>query len=344
MPKILNVEHKSKLSMGNRLVKGRYELSKQEQSLIYLLISQINKDDDDFKDYKITVSDLDKVSGVKHNKQRIKELVDTVMARLVRFIDSDGNKVTTHWFSAITALKGESALIVRFDKALKPCFFELQGHFTQAELPTLLGFKSKYASRLYLLLKSDYDFYRGDKKRFEYTVEELINMFQMPDSYKIYKNFKTDFLIKSINEINEKTAFNIEFEPHKSGRKITSIEFIISEIRNAIATESKPKDTIESLLTAHGIGKSKIDYMLTWSLDIGYIRKVVKYITRDDLGNIVTDMLMSNYDAMQSKKAVFISKCEAWIKDNYTEQQAIINLNDMAQHIEDAIKQGCIQI
>lgn len=335
MEKIADIDRNKQLTvLSNTIVKGRYELTKQEQSLIYLLIAQINKGDEDFKTYKITVRDLDGLSQTTHNRKRVKELQLSIMKKPI-FITK--TKVV-NWFSCIEALENESALLVRFDKDLKPYLLQLKSEFTKAELPTLLSFTSKYSSRLFLLLKSDFERQYKQKKVFNYAIDYLLTAFEMPDSYsKKYSNFKDKFLLSTLDEINEKTAFTVDYKEKKSGRKITSIDFIISEKITAI---EKPRDTVESLLIAHGIGKSKIAYMLTWGLDVGYIRKVIKYIKRDDLEYIVGDMLMSNYDAMASKKAVFISKCEAWIKDNYTEQQATINLDDLAKHIDEAIKNG----
>jgi plasmid replication initiation protein len=339
MDEIIGIDHSKQLTkLSNTLIKGRYELTKQEQSLIFLLIAQIDKEDEDFKDYRLTVADLDKLSGVQHKSQRIKELQLSIMKKPIIL----PNRACVNWFSYIEPIQGESALLVRFDKSLKPYLLQMKAEFTKAELPTLLSFNSKYSSRLFLLLKCDFERQRKQKKVFNYTIDYLLTAFEMPETYRIrHSEFKKAFLNRCCKEINEKTAFTVDYKEKKNGRKITSIDFIISEKITAI---EKPKDTLESLLIAHGIGRSKIAYMLNWGLDIGYIRKVIKYIKRDDLEWIVGDMLMSNYEAMASKKAVFISKCEAWIKDNYTEQQATINLDDLSKYLDEAIKNGDINI
>ena len=48
-------------------------------------------------------------------------------------------------------------------------------------------------------------------------------------SYVNYKDFRVKVLEKAQTEINELTDINIEFEPIKTGRKVTSIKFIIEE-------------------------------------------------------------------------------------------------------------------
>lgn len=48
-------------------------------------------------------------------------------------------------------------------------------------------------------------------------------------SYINYKDFRVKVLEKAQTEINELTDINIEFEPIKTGRKVTSIKFIIEE-------------------------------------------------------------------------------------------------------------------
>lgn len=117
---------------------------------------------------------------------------------------------------------------------MRPYLLELKNQFVKAKLPVLLSFKSKYSSRLYLHLKSIYDLATAKVQLAEVTkeitIEHFIKQFELPTSYKqVYSKFKNSFLLKSLEEINEKTDLQIDFTELKTGRKITSIEFYISK-------------------------------------------------------------------------------------------------------------------
>jgi plasmid replication initiation protein len=212
-----NIKQQSELAFSNSLVSGKYNLTKNEQNLIYLVSSQINKNDDEFKRYKVTISDLDLATDSKHDRRTIKELMHSIMCKPI-------------W------LNKEHALMCEFHWSLKPHLLGLKGFFTKAELSTMFAFKSKYSSRLYLLLKSEL----GRQSKYDksplvvYDVDDLHNRFSMPVSYKIrYSMFKDRFLSVAVDEINKYTELKVSYDDtskeRKSGRKITSIEFCISE-------------------------------------------------------------------------------------------------------------------
>ena len=239
---------KKDIAFSNSLIAGRYSLSKEEQNLIFLLASQINKDDEDFKDYKVTIENLNKATGTIHNRKRIKELQLSIMQKPI-WLDKNKTRLC-NWFSYIEALENESALLVRFDKALKPYLLQLKEFFTKAELSTLFIFKSKYSGRLYLLFKSEFDKQKQfkDKVAKKIAVLDLHNQFSMPKSYiDFYSKFKNMFLIKAVDEINEKTELNVSYKEIKTGRKITEIEFCISsKVKEEEKKEIEKNNFIES--------------------------------------------------------------------------------------------------
>ena len=69
-----NIIFKKNLVISNSLINSKYSLTKEEQSIIYLVISQIDKEDENFKDYKISILDLEKITGKKHNRVRLKKI------------------------------------------------------------------------------------------------------------------------------------------------------------------------------------------------------------------------------------------------------------------------------
>ena len=221
--------------MNNQLIQSRYKLTKEEQNFIYKVVSQISKDDEDFKTYKIFFTEIEGLEKtVKHYKRFI-SFAESMVGKTLKITNSEeGKTFVCSWFSYIGNTQGQPFLEARFDPELKPYLIKLKGQFTKAKLPILLSFHSKYSSRLYFHLKSIYDLAnsRINLKKVVKNIEvkSMVKQFGMPKSYlEKYTNFKNRFLIPTVEEINKKTEFRIIYKEHKTGRKITSIEFCISE-------------------------------------------------------------------------------------------------------------------
>jgi len=263
-----NIKERKNIAFSNSLIAGKYHLTKEEQNLIYLVASQIHKDDKEFHRYKVHLSDLDMATGTKHNRQKIKELMHSIMSKPI-WLNQKQTKIA-NWFSFIESVENENALICEFHWSLKSHLLDLQGLFTKSELTTLFAFKSKYTSRLYMLLKSIYDLETCKIPKTKvctvFEVDYLISSFSMPKSYsQYYRNFKERFLIRTVSEINEHTTLSISYDDksthRKSGRKITSIKFCISEkektneqLIKGIETTKTLSDYIPENLSSKAIG------------------------------------------------------------------------------------------
>ena len=251
------IKHDANLVLSNQLVKGRYTLTKEEQNFIYLMISQINKDDTQFTEYQIHIKDLENVELTQKKYSRYRDFAKSLMSKVIT-IEDENRILTSNWFAHIEYIKNTGIIRATISEKLKPYLLQLKTEFTQAKLPTLLQFNSKYSSRLYLLLKADFDRQKQYKQNIfvVYNIDDLNQLFELPPSYsKVYSKFKNSFLLKSLEEINVKTDFVITFDDssthRKTGRKITSIEFCISE----------KEKTDEQLIKEIGTTKTLSDYM-----------------------------------------------------------------------------------
>ncbi|MFT6843156.1 MAG: plasmid replication initiation protein [Psychroserpens sp.] len=227
----MEIASNKNLVVSNQLVKGRYKLTKEEQNFIYLVISQLNQDDKKFTEYQIHIKDLETAELTKKNYQRYKDFARKLRSREI-IIEDDVQILVTGWFSDIVYIKDTGYIKATISEKLKPYILELKKEFVQAKLPTLLKFKSKYTSRLFLLLKSAFDKQSKYKKNLFmiYDIDGLQRSFELPKSYiSSYQNFKNRFLKTSIEEINEHANLYITSKELKTGRKVTSIEFCITE-------------------------------------------------------------------------------------------------------------------
>lgn len=307
-----DILEKKEVALANKLVTSKFHLTKEEQNLIFLVASQIHSDDDDFKTYRVSTLDLERVTGVEHNRKRIKEMSLSVMSKPLVLPD----KTVVNWFSAIKPLEKEAALEVRFDKALKPYLLNLGTNYTKAELENLFTFKSKYSGRLYLLLKSEYGLQENHKVIVPTTfeVEDLISRFAMPESYRAkYSNFKNKFLIPALEEINKLTEFFINIEVKKAGRKIERIKFFITKVEE---TEEQFKQKLLNTKTKDDYIPARLnsrakEVILSNELDLdtNYVKHLFEHYLVHDIEWVCETVIRSwNNAKLMSRKALFLGE------------------------------------
>lgn len=284
------------LVASNKLVKGRYKLTKEEQNFIYLMVSQIKKEDTDFFDYKIHIHELENRELTQKNYKQYREFAQGLVGKTI-IIEDDKEILTTSWFSSLKYTKGTGLITARFDPNLKPYLLELKEEFVQAKLPTLLQFKSKYTSRLYLFLKAEFDRQKNYKNNLfiSYEVEYLHRNFEMPKSYiERYSKFKEMFLNTATDEINAKTELEINYTELKTGRKITSINFCISkkdkteeQLKQEILTTKTKSDFLPE-----GLHSKAIEVLCDEELDLqNYdIKHIFEHYKKEDVEDICIDL------------------------------------------------------
>ena len=233
---VVEVGDRNVVKFHNKFPFFKHNLDLQEQRLVFLVIAQIKMEDEDFKDYKVRLADIEEKAGVLQNRREANRFAQTLMSKTFTIEEEEGDR-TLSWFSSILRLKNESALLVRFDPALKPYLLQLQQNFTKALLSILIKFRHKYTAQIYMMLKS-----RKNNELFV-KVDELADTLNAPKSYR--KNF-TDFwkrvvapALKEINEVSDLQIENVEKIKMKYSRKIESLK-IIAKVKEPQKKEPKP--------------------------------------------------------------------------------------------------------
>lgn len=217
---------------SNELIDASYRIATiGESRIIHLLIAQIQPDDEDFKTYKISVSDFAKVFGLSERDGRLYEQIDEASKALTsRTITIRRGKSWLHmnWLSSAEYKSGSGFIELCFDKKLKPYLLQLKGYFTQYQLEKISHFKSTYSIRIFELLKMEE--FKADKsgkfrKSFEY--DELRKKLGIEEElYKFIAAFKKFVIEVAQREINENSDINIyQIDYPKTGRKISHIVF-----------------------------------------------------------------------------------------------------------------------
>ncbi|OTA48591.1 replication initiation protein [Limosilactobacillus reuteri] len=133
-------------------------------------------------------------------------------------------------------------VVVRFDQAIIPYIIDLKKNFTQYALTDIMKLSSKYAVVLYRWLSmnfAQYKYYRDHggrtRKQIErlqnptISVEELRRITDTKDEYARMSVFTRWILQKPCDEITAHTHLNVKFEKIKSGRRISEVQFFVTE-------------------------------------------------------------------------------------------------------------------
>jgi plasmid replication initiation protein len=217
---------------SNELIEASYKIaSVGEARLIRMLIAQIQPDDEDFKTYRIGVTEFARFFGLSEESSKVYEQVKK-SARALRereiFLEKGKSWLSTGWLSFAQYKEGSGFVEVRFDKALKPYLLGLKGYYTQYELEKIVSFKSGYAMRLFELLKKE-QFKANDtgyfKRSFEY--DELRGLFGIKkNEYAFFKDFRLGVIEIAVREINANPDIKItQVDYPKTGRKVSHVVF-----------------------------------------------------------------------------------------------------------------------
>ena len=107
-----------------------------------------------------------------------------------------------------------------FSESIMPFLAQVHQKFVLYNLKEIANFSSLYTIRLYELIQEWQT--TGYIRK---SIDELRELFAVGSKYKLYKDFKVYTFQHAINEINEKTEYNVSFTEIKTGRKVTAIEF-----------------------------------------------------------------------------------------------------------------------
>ena len=212
------------VTQANELVESRYNMTMGEQRLIFTMIARIQPEDEDFKPYRISLSELAEFLGI--NKNHIyadcKKITRKLLEKVVE-IQESGRLLQTHWVSSADYIDGTGVVNLTFDPLLKPYLLQLKGNFTSSKLDMLLSFKSQYTMRMYSLLKQ---YERLNSREIElHLLREILGIGK--EQYKLYTDFKRNILESTQKELKAKSDLTFEFDEIKYGRRVGAIRFRI---------------------------------------------------------------------------------------------------------------------
>lgn len=259
---------------------ARTKMTANELKAFYQCSTLIQKDDDQFAEYVISIKDFVETLGFSDtNSNYVKELCRH-LAKQTFEIEKDGIWDIYTIFSRFRFDTKKQLITIKFNDDMKPYLLELKNNFTQIkQVKYIKEFESKYAIRIYALLKD----YRLMGHR-DINIEALSKMLQLPKSYSNYKFIRLRVLEPALKEINEKSDLEIySIEPiEKQGKKIIAIRISFGNQSDKVAN-----DCIQML--RQKLKRNNDNLADTF---IGYAYSISENPTRGDIftiGNIEAD-------------------------------------------------------
>jgi plasmid replication initiation protein len=162
----MSISEKKLVVQHNRIVEARYRLSVGEQRIIKLLISMIERDDEDFKAYQIPIKQFSDLLEIPRNDfyRQVKAITKKLISNVLVFRENidDDDELQVAWLTSAEYIKTKGIVEVEFSPKLKPFLLQLKREFVKYELGNVIHLKRTYSIRIYELLKQHQKF--GNRK------------------------------------------------------------------------------------------------------------------------------------------------------------------------------------
>lgn len=221
---------------SNDLVEARYKFDIWEMRIFTKMITMIEPDDWDFKDYKLYLKEIIRDFALPTDGRTyllLKEGADRLISKVIKVIvkDADG------WMELKTPIiggvknpidegkDGDNIYIkVSFHPDLKPFLLELKSKYLVYDARNILSLPSTYSIRIYELLKQ---YEKIGQRTME--VQELKEMLGVTSEYPLYANFKQRVVDKAQKDLLTNTDISFTYVEIKSGKSVVALTFFISK-------------------------------------------------------------------------------------------------------------------
>lgn len=245
-------------------------LSLTESRVVFSIIAQIDKDDEDFKEYSLNASKLhDEIknelrSEIKKQNKTKEQILDiskkqkltkseTKTKELRLFCDNFLKKTLdvpnekrdfdlVGWFCNFSYSSDEDKIYCQFHSKLKPYLLDFKNnHFKKGYLENIFTFKCKYSHKFYLLLKTvnTSRYIEIDDFKSIIPLEWLKKWLGLKNlNYDRYNDFKRFVLEKAKKDLDEFAEVSFDFEEIKTKKEITHLKIkAIYKNKNIIDVE-----------------------------------------------------------------------------------------------------------
>jgi hypothetical protein len=233
---------------SNSLIRANQEgLTLTDKRLLLFLISKIDRNDEAFKYYRISVSEFAKLLPNTGDNETVTcaNAIDRLQEKKIKI------KIGDHETSTRLVLKSKNYVGTGFfdvvlDDELKPYLLDLKSKFTQIYIREALQLVSVNAVRLYEILCS------WEKTGSLITApDKLREMLGVAGKYKMFSQFKANCLHPIFEQINSRTDIEIiDMEERKESRAVVWLKINFKKKSKAVEMPPEPKPMPPSAYSA----------------------------------------------------------------------------------------------
>ena len=212
-------------------------MGKAELKIANAIYSKVAPDDEEFKDYILSIPELAELAGLE--KDRLYRNIKRITANLI------GSVITIEKPNSRSYLQASVFCTARYEEEDECVYFKIAPDlipyllrlkdagcgFTQYYLEQTTSLQSKHSLRLYELLRQFLPLKKvkeGVTSGFRrIAVSDLREYLGVQDKYPKFAIFRRDVLEPAQRELAEKTDLCFEFTPERTRRTITSLNFTI---------------------------------------------------------------------------------------------------------------------
>lgn len=224
------------LMKHNSLVKAKYNLTLVQNRVFELLLYKFQKEREGILICEVHRNELRNLIGKEQDKtiKGVSDLLESLRVKEILIAEKikEKDKYKWHRFGLINGATYDEDRDIFIIKATEEIYSLIQNYYDKREghtpinLIVKLGMNNYYAMRLYDLIRV----WSGTKQVINYKVDELKELLQIEEKYKLYGDFKRRVLNPAIKELNNTGYFEIYFKENKISRKVDSIDFIVKDL------------------------------------------------------------------------------------------------------------------
>lgn len=291
---------------------AKAKMTATELKAFYQFTTILQMQDDEFTQYEIGVNDFIKELNLSEtNRQFIVKLCKSLLKQTFEIDEEDGDYIGCTIFSKMHYKHKEQKILMKFNDEMKPFLLELKKYTKIEQVKYLKNFDSKYAIRIYAMLKD----YRLLSER-EINIEELKSILDLGKSYSDFAQINRKVLQPAMEEINAKSDLEItEITPKKKvGKKIVSV---LVKFRNK--AEKMAVDALNYLKYIYKSNGGNLDIFLGFFYTDeaeatlpNHIYKIIKIQEKNGLFQMIGENAFGSYKEpvllyQEKKKTVFVN-------------------------------------
>lgn len=286
---------------SNFITSGRYEMSALEKNILYIVLSQLKKNDPHGKIYLISTKDISGRTGESINYESFKKATEKMLSRVIEGILPNGNLLQISFISHAEYIKTQGVIEIGLSPKIIPFFIDLKNNFTTFGLDIALSLKSIYSKRIYEILSMYKNFenpsFIVNLKDFKKTLE-IIHPVTGKDKYETFSLFKKNVLDCAEREINGHTDIlfsyvAIEGDKSGKGRKpIVKIEFSVKNLNMKALIEFDSEENapvLNRLITEFKLRKDQAIYIMN-NNSLQDINKTLYFIHIDKMNGKIKNL------------------------------------------------------